>query len=263
MTEHILKTLSEYFRAVESKEKTYELRWNDRNFQVGDRLILSEIDQDNKETGRNLSAIITHILSGPIYGLAEGWAILSIRLGKRQGKANIGNRPESEMEAIAYGISLAMAELSARECYSYYSKTNWRMATGLPLANWRAAFSQWHIRDKKKAAPQESNAASEVDILLPRILRRAAALSDVRRDATFEDPAIGAVVSHYGWETLRKDFIYSGNNLRQLVGIYQRATGSLGCPRIACNQNASGEMRVPSIQSFRDMLNKKRDSTTK
>lgn len=257
MTEHILKTLSHYFQKVETKEKTFELRQNDRNYQVGDRLILQEITTEGAATGRTLSAIVTWMLEGPIYGLEKDWAILSIRLGKRQGKGAIGHQPESEIEAITYGIGLGMTELSAQECFSYYSKTNWRMATGLPIANWKAAFSQWHIRDKKKAVANDGFSTGEADILLPRILRRAATLSDTRHEAVFEDPAIGAVVSHFGWETLRKDFIYSGNNLRQLLSIYHRATGSLGCPRIACNQNANGEMRVPSIKSFQEMLKKK------
>lgn len=41
MTHH-LKTKPEYFQAVINGKKPFEIRYNDRNFQVGDRVILEE-----------------------------------------------------------------------------------------------------------------------------------------------------------------------------------------------------------------------------
>jgi len=61
-TKHELKTWPEYFTAVASGEKTFEIRKNDRNFQVGDRIKLVEYDPEKYEhTGRYMCADITYI----------------------------------------------------------------------------------------------------------------------------------------------------------------------------------------------------------
>ncbi|HBD0694848.1 TPA: DUF3850 domain-containing protein, partial [Enterococcus faecalis] len=39
---HTLKIETEFFKAVKERRKTFEIRKNDRNFQVGDILILEE-----------------------------------------------------------------------------------------------------------------------------------------------------------------------------------------------------------------------------
>lgn len=44
MVIHRLKILPEYFEAQKNKVKTFEIRKNDRNFKIGDRLMLYEID---------------------------------------------------------------------------------------------------------------------------------------------------------------------------------------------------------------------------
>lgn len=40
---HKLKTVQPFFDAVWSGEKTFEVRKNDRNFNIGDRLMLIEV----------------------------------------------------------------------------------------------------------------------------------------------------------------------------------------------------------------------------
>jgi len=40
MSKHFLKTWAEYFEAVKSGNKTFEVRVNDRDFKVGDILVL-------------------------------------------------------------------------------------------------------------------------------------------------------------------------------------------------------------------------------
>ena len=91
MAFHELKTDSEVFKPVLKNKKTFEIRFNDRNFQVGDFLLLKETQFTGEEmkegkpleyTGASCLVKITHILLGPIYGLKEGWAILSIKLKK-------------------------------------------------------------------------------------------------------------------------------------------------------------------------------------
>ncbi len=85
---HTLKTDPEVFQAVIKKLKTYEIRKDDRGFNVGDFLLLQETKYTGKEmlkgkplqyTGRELDVEVTHILRGPIYGLEDGWVIMSIK----------------------------------------------------------------------------------------------------------------------------------------------------------------------------------------
>ncbi len=72
---HDLKILPEYFEAVKSQKKRFELRKDDRDYQVGDWIRLSE--WDNGYTGEYRTARIKYILRDcPEYGLKEGYCIL-------------------------------------------------------------------------------------------------------------------------------------------------------------------------------------------
>lgn len=63
MTIHTLKTWTEFFQLAKSHKKNFELRENDRNFQVNDELILQEFDPIKGEyTGDHMHALITYIL---------------------------------------------------------------------------------------------------------------------------------------------------------------------------------------------------------
>lgn len=62
---HELKTINPYFEDIYSGNKRFELRQNDRNFQVGDRVNLNEyIPHRDQYTGRTITAEITYILQG-------------------------------------------------------------------------------------------------------------------------------------------------------------------------------------------------------
>ena len=83
---HSLKTDPCAFDAVAAGTKTYEIRFNDRLFAVGDGLLLRKTTCTGDEiaagsplefTGDELSCVVTHVLSG--YGLTDGWVILSIK----------------------------------------------------------------------------------------------------------------------------------------------------------------------------------------
>ena len=79
MATHSLKIKSEHFSAVINKTKTAEIRYNDRNYQVGDILILNEIDENGIFTGNNCSVIVTHVLDDNQY-LQTGFVMLSFRM---------------------------------------------------------------------------------------------------------------------------------------------------------------------------------------
>lgn len=73
--EHDLKTLPEYFKLVICNTKKFELRKNDRNFKIGDRVALREFDGKNY-TGKVKIVTIKYILKDcPEYGLADGYCI--------------------------------------------------------------------------------------------------------------------------------------------------------------------------------------------
>ena len=88
MNTHTLKTDHAAFQAVAAGLKTFEIRKDDRGFQVGDRLDLLETVSTGAEmaagapleyTGGQVWVFVTHILRGPIYGLADGWVVLSVK----------------------------------------------------------------------------------------------------------------------------------------------------------------------------------------
>lgn len=58
-----LKTWPEYFDAVASGAKTFEIRYNDRDYQVGDTLVLHRYDPAKKEyTGESITRNVTYVL---------------------------------------------------------------------------------------------------------------------------------------------------------------------------------------------------------
>lgn len=77
--EHELKTWMPYFGEVLVGHKTFEVRKNDRDFQVGDTLILREWADDKKEyTGRKLARRVTYILNGGEFGIQGEFCVMSI-----------------------------------------------------------------------------------------------------------------------------------------------------------------------------------------
>lgn len=76
---HFLKTLPRFFDAVYSGAKTFEVRRDDRGFQVGDELVLLEWDAHAEVfTGRRLDHVVGYILRGEEWGLAPGYVVLSL-----------------------------------------------------------------------------------------------------------------------------------------------------------------------------------------
>jgi ASC-1-like (ASCH) protein len=72
---HYLKTVQPFFDAVWEGEKKFEVRVNDRNFQVGDTVYLEEWDVEKKElTGRRVMTKINYILDDPQY-VKDGYVV--------------------------------------------------------------------------------------------------------------------------------------------------------------------------------------------
>lgn len=90
MKTHELKIDIKYFEDVKKGIKTFELRKNDRDFKVGDILILKEYYQGDIDytegiytsphyTNREITKEIIYILEGGQYGLQKCYVILGIK----------------------------------------------------------------------------------------------------------------------------------------------------------------------------------------
>ncbi len=86
---HELKTDPIVFDDVVAGRKLFEIRRDDRGFQVGDLLVLKRTLHTGEEmagadgkpliyTGDVVVVKVIHLLRGPVYGLHPGWVILSI-----------------------------------------------------------------------------------------------------------------------------------------------------------------------------------------
>ena len=85
MTTHELKTWPGPFEAMWQEQKRFELRPDDRGFQVGDRLWLREWNPDTGEyTGRELrDVVVKFVLRGKTaerFGLRSGYCVMSTHI---------------------------------------------------------------------------------------------------------------------------------------------------------------------------------------
>jgi len=85
-TAHILKTWPEYFFAIESGKKKFEVRKDDRNFHVEDWLILQEwCPKDKGYTGAQILAEVTCVVRDEDLGLKKGYVVLGIKVHHKNG----------------------------------------------------------------------------------------------------------------------------------------------------------------------------------
>lgn len=73
---HELKLKAPYFQDVWTGLKDFEVRNNDRNFQVGDRLKLIEIEVKRP---RFILKDIKYILKGGQYGIDKNYVVLGLK----------------------------------------------------------------------------------------------------------------------------------------------------------------------------------------
>lgn len=79
MTTHKLKCWPEPFEETLRGNKTHEFRKDDRDYQVGDRLVIQEYAPiTNVYSGRELHREVTYIGRG--YGIPEGYVCMSVTL---------------------------------------------------------------------------------------------------------------------------------------------------------------------------------------
>lgn len=76
---HDLKLYDEFFQDVVDCRRKVDIRYNDRNYAVGDSITFKEgshVDGEFKFSGRCVSCLISHIATD--YGLQDGYVCLSL-----------------------------------------------------------------------------------------------------------------------------------------------------------------------------------------
>jgi hypothetical protein len=99
MALHVLKTWPDAFAAVLSGDKTADFRRNDRNFQVGDDLLLKEWDPQRRSfTGHYVNCgPITHVADDPRFGIPQGYCMLSFKMNFHY---FLPNPPDDDLDMV-------------------------------------------------------------------------------------------------------------------------------------------------------------------
>jgi len=78
---HTLKTLPRYFWRIADNKKTFEVRKNDRDFQVGDQVTLEYFNPDSPhETNNPIDIEITYILHGGQFGIDHDYCVFGFKI---------------------------------------------------------------------------------------------------------------------------------------------------------------------------------------
>lgn len=96
MNKHELKILPEYFSAVAKGLKTFEIRKNDRDYQVGDLLDLKEWNGEDF-TGYSVLMQVTYITD---YAQVDDYVVLGIEKVRSQSEISTENEQLEETLAV-------------------------------------------------------------------------------------------------------------------------------------------------------------------
>jgi uncharacterized protein DUF3850 len=92
---HVLKSWPVLYQAIARGEKTFEVRYNDRQYQKGDIVLLREYDpspdyegdEQDRYTGSEMQFEIGFCLHGPEWGVDPAYVVFSL----------LAARPDSEV----------------------------------------------------------------------------------------------------------------------------------------------------------------------
>ena len=101
MAHHDVKTDSPVFQAMLRGDKNFEVRFNDRDYQVGDTITSHETLHTGVEmkmrhdgrfpgcsvagaplvyTGEEMELVVNYVLAGPVYGIERGWVVMDVTI---------------------------------------------------------------------------------------------------------------------------------------------------------------------------------------
>ena len=200
--EHVLKVRKRNFEALLNGDLTFVIRKVDRIYSAGDRLVLFETE-GGTETGRSLTVRITYIMHAEdAVGIKEDYCVCSVKRSGKNTRTNAGNRPASEDEAVEYAAKIGKSAECAKRFYAYYSMSGWKMKSGLPLADWHAALRNWKDFQGSQKTTEQAETDSQLELLLPMLLKKTAGLAKQKEKLVFHDPHIGTVLQFYGFDRL-------------------------------------------------------------
>ena len=258
--EHILKVTKKKFEPLLNGDLTFVIRRADRLYSVGDRLILFEVDGTN-ETGRSLVVLIKFIAhSEDTEGIKDDYCVFSVKRSAKNSRTNAGNHPQSE--AIEYAATIGKSEDCAKRFYNYYSMTGWKMKSGLPLSDWHAALRNWKDFQGTQKTPEQAETDSQLELLLPMLLKKTAELAKKYKKLTFNDPHIGTVLNFYGFD--RMEYPFNAFEVREMVKHYATSKrmgtgiGGMDSP----GNYGKDTLCVPTIEEFSQILQKKKTKSS-
>jgi hypothetical protein len=80
---HSVKCIQPFYTALENGTKTFEVRWNDRDYRAGDTLIVNEVPECEPRmldpTKRPMQFTVTYVLQGEEWGIKKGYVILGLQ----------------------------------------------------------------------------------------------------------------------------------------------------------------------------------------
>lgn len=96
---HELKTWPDAFQAMSDGRKLFEVRRNDRDYQVGDTLFLREWSPATERySGRTIEARVPYILHGPAFGLPVGMCVMSTEIMRIESGRALATAPTNTGE---------------------------------------------------------------------------------------------------------------------------------------------------------------------
>jgi ASC-1-like (ASCH) protein len=84
---HYLKIEKQYINDIFSGRKKAEVRYNDRNYSVGDLIVFTDLNQSIYNN--SYKVIITHILDNFQLGLRDNYVVLSLSVVNKIGFNNL------------------------------------------------------------------------------------------------------------------------------------------------------------------------------
>lgn len=132
---HELKCWPNHFAAVRRGDKAFEIRRNDRDFAVGDLVILREFSPaDATYTGQRETRLITYLLSEEDFGLVHGFVVIGF-----------GHVPQLNEVKPAEGLtpsSLAQWHLEAASSAALRAENALKVSSGYESASMGVAASR-------------------------------------------------------------------------------------------------------------------------